>query len=352
VGPIVEEPRAVIDAVFDPLRVPSAHQLPALARFASAGALPVSLAARRMLRTERARALLAALAAHAIRPLTSPTTTAFGTLLAGLGHVGGWPVARGGSQSIADALVSRLESLGGQVRTGVEVTDLRELPRVPITLLDLTPRQLLSFADGRLPASYERALRRYRYGPGAFKVDWALDGPVPWRDAALSAAGTVHLGGTLAEIADAEATVARGRHPERPFVLLVQAVVADPSRAPQGKHTVWAYCHVPNGSSVDMTDAIEAQVERFAPGFRDRVLARHVRGPAALEAHNPNYVGGDVAAGANDPVQVITRPVVGPAPWRTPLPGVYLGSAATPPGAGVHGMGGWHAAGLALADGG
>jgi phytoene dehydrogenase-like protein len=215
-------------------------------------------------------------------------------------------------------------------------------------LLDLTPRQLLRIAGDELPARYRAALARYRYGPGVFKVDWALDGPVPWRHEAVAAAGTVHLGGTLAEVAAAERAVGRGRHPERPFVLFVQATVADPTRAPAGRHTGWAYCHVPLGSTVDMTAAIEAQVERFAPGFRDRVLARHVMGPAALEAHNANEVGGDIGGGTADLRQLFARPVLSRHPWATPLPGVYLCSSSTPPGAGTHGMSGYHAASLAL----
>jgi phytoene dehydrogenase-like protein len=260
----------------------------------------------------------------------------------------GWPVVRGGSQVLADALAARLERLGGEVVTGQRVRDLAELPAAPAVLLDLTPRQVVSIAGERLPAGYRRRLQRFRYGPGVFKIDWALSGPVPWRDPAVSNAGTVHVGGTLEEIARSESEVARGRHPARPYVLLVQPCVADPSRAPEGKQTLWAYCHVPNGSTVDMTDAIEAQIERFAPGFRDVVLARHVMGAAALEAHNPNLVGGDIGGGSARLNQFVGRPVYGLRPWATPLPGLYICSASTPPGAGVHGMGGWRAARLVL----
>ena len=226
--------------------------------------------------------------------------------------------------------------------------DLGELPPAPVTVLDLTPRQVLEIAGDRLPPRYRRRLARYRYGPGVFKLDYALDGPVPWSDPAVGGAGTVHLGGTAEEVAAGERAVARGRHPDRPFVLGVQACVADPTRAPEGRHTLWAYCHVPNGSDVDMTAAVEAQIERFAPGFRERVLARHTMGPAALEAHNANEVGGDINGGAGDWRQFVSRPVLSPAPWRTPVPGLLLCSSSTPPGGGVHGMGGWQAAGLAL----
>jgi phytoene dehydrogenase-like protein len=350
VSPVVQRASELLPAVLDPLTRPTPRQLDALARFAVVGGLPATVSARTLLRTEGGRGLLAGMAAHAIRPLNRPATTAFGTLLAGLGHIVGWPVAEGGSQSIADALVSRLERAGGAVETGVDVTDLRDLPSTPVTLLDLSPRQVAALEGVSWPERYARAMRRYRYGPGAFKVDWAVEGDIPWRDPALAGAGTIHLGGTFDEVARSESDAARGRHSARPFVLLVQAGVADRSRAPQGKNAVWAYCHVPHGSTVDMTDAIEDQVERFAPGFRDRILARHVRGPAALEAYNPSYVGGDIASGANDLGQVITRPRLARAPWRTPVPGVYLASASTPPGAGVHGMGGWIAARTALAD--
>jgi phytoene dehydrogenase-like protein len=217
-------------------------------------------------------------------------------------------------------------------------------------VLNVTPRQLLRIADGRLPDRYRRRLTRYRYGSGVFKVDWALDGPVPWRDARLGEAGTVHVAGQAEDVVRSERAMTRGAHPERPYVLFVQATVADPSRAPAGKHTGWAYCHVPNGSTVDMTDAIEAQMERFAPGFRDRVLARHVMGPAELEAHNPNEIGGDINGGVADLRQFVARPVLSRNPWATPIPGVYLCSSSTPPGGGVHGMGGWHAARSVLRD--
>jgi phytoene dehydrogenase-like protein len=276
-------------------------------------------------------------------------TAGYGLMLAGLAHEVGWPVVRGGSQVLADALAARLQRLGGEVVTGQRVRDLGELPATPAVLLDLTPRQVVSIVGERLPAGYRKRLERFRYGPGVFKIDWALSEPVPWRDQAVGRAGTVHVCGTLDEVAHSEAEVAKGRHPDRPFVLLVQPCVADPTRAPEGKHTLWAYCHVPNGSTVDMSAAIEAQIERFAPGFRDVVLARHVMGPAALEQHNRNLVGGDIGGGSARLSQFMGRPVYALRPWATPVPGVYICSASTPPGPGVHGMGGWQAASLVLA---
>ena len=272
--------------------------------------------------------------------------------LALLGHAVGWPLARGGSQAVADALVSVLTGAGGSVVTGTRVRALSDLPPAPITILDLSPRQVLGLSDVRFPARYRRALGRYRYGAAVWKVDWALDGPIPWSASGCAAAATVHVGGTEAEVAEAERDVAHGRLPERPFVLVAQQSPFDASRAPEGRHTAWGYCHVPNGSTVDMTGRIEAQIERFAPGFRDRILARHVMGATEFEAHDANYVGGDISTGQVDLGQLVTRPVASRAPWRTPVDGLYLCSAATPPGPGVHGMGGWHAARTALADAG
>jgi len=347
VGPLVAAGPRLTDGVLSMLDLPPAAPL-AMARFGAVGVWPATALARAALRGDAARALLGGLAAHSMLDLGRPMTAAYGLLLGVSAHQVGWPVAVGGSQALSDVLVARLRALGGELITGHPVTNLRALPPAKAVLLDLTPRQLLRIAGDELPTRYRAALARYRYGPGVFKVDWALDGPVPWRDEAVASAGTVHLGGTLAEVAAAERAVARGRHPERPFVLFVQATVADPTRAPEGRHTGWAYCHVPLGSTVDMTAAIEAQVERFAPGFRDRVLARHVMGPAALEAHNANEIGGDIGGGTADLRQLFARPVLSRHPWATPLPGVYLCSSSTPPGAGVHGMSGHHAATLAL----
>ena len=297
---------------------------------------------------ERGRAVLAGMAAHSMVDLHDPITGGYGLLLAALAHQVGWPVVRGGSARLAAALVDRFVSLGGVAETGQQVKDLSDLPQARVILLDLTPAQLLAVAGDRLPGGYARQLRRYKYGPGVFKLDWALSGPVPWKDPAVARAATVHLGGTLAEIAAGEAEVAAGRHPERPYVLTVQPCAADPSRAPAGRHVLWAYCHVPNGSTVDMTTAIEDQIERFAPGFRDVILARAVHDTVAMQQHDPNIVGGDIAGGHSGFAQFVKRPTLSLHPWATPLPGVYLCSASTPPGAAVHGMGGYHAARLAL----
>jgi phytoene dehydrogenase-like protein len=337
----------LVDSLLSPLSPP--RVTPGLVRFGAIGALPATLAARALFAGERARAALAGMAAHSMVDLRRPITAGYGLLLAALAHQVGWPVVRGGSARLAAALVGRLAELGGTAETGRLVMDLGELPKAGIILLDVTPRQLLGICGARLPAGYARRLRRYRYGPGVFKVDWALSGPVPWRDREVGRAATVHLGGTLDEIAGAEAEVAAGRHPDRPYVLAVQPCAADPSRAPEGGHVLWAYCHVPNGSTADMTRAIEDQVERFAPGFRDLILARASFDTSALERHNPNLVGGDIAGGYAGLSQFLRRPVLSPRPWRTPLPGVYLCSASTPPGAGVHGMGGYEAASVAVA---
>jgi phytoene dehydrogenase-like protein len=347
VGATARAGAPLVDALLAPLGLPRAPL--ALARFGALGALPATAVAR-LFRGEAARAAFGGMAAHAILDLGAPVTAGYGLLIGALAHSVGWPVVRGGTQGLADGLVARLRRLGAEIVTGCRVTDLAELPPAPVTLLDITPRQVLEVARHRLPPGYRRRLERYRYGPGVFKLDYALDAPVPWTDPAVGSAGTVHLGGTFEEVAASERAVARGGLPDRPFVLGVQACAADPTRAPAGKHTFWAYCHVPNGSGADMTAAIEDQIERFAPGFRDRVLARHAMGPAALEAHNANEVGGDISGGSGDWRQFVSRPVLARAPWRTPVPGLYLCSAGTPPGGGVHGMGGWQAAGLALAD--
>ena len=296
---------------------------------------------------ERTRAWFAGHAAHSVLPLERRPSAGFGLALTCLGHVVGWPFPQGGSQRLADALAVNLRALGGEIRTSSPV---ESLPRADIVLADVVPRELLRLARGRLPERYVRGLQSYRHGPGAFKVDWALDGPIPWRAAECRRAGTVHLGGSLDEISASEWDAWRGRPAERPFVLLAQTSLFDPTRAPAGKHTAWAYCHVPHGSAEDMTRQIEAQVERFAPGFGELVLARHTMGPAELETHNRNLVGGDINAGAMDLGQLLFRPVRKRVPYRTPLEGVYLCSAATPPGGGVHGMCGYSAALVALKD--
>jgi phytoene dehydrogenase-like protein len=298
--------------------------------------------------TDAAQALVAGLAAHSVLPLEEKLTAGVGLLLGLLAHAVGWPVARGGSQAIATALVGELEAAGGKVETGTRVTSLDEVGSPDAVLLDLTPAQVLVVAGDRLSRRYRRALRRYRYGPGVCKVDWALAGPIPWTVPEVGRAGTVHLGGSLVEIAEAEAEPHAGRHAARPYVLLAQPTVADPSRAPAGSHVGWAYCHVPAGSDVDRSEAIEAQVERFAPGFRDLVLARHVLTAADVEARDPNRVGGDIGGGVSDWRQLLARPTLSPHPWATSVRGLYVCSSATPPGGGVHGMCGWHAAHTAL----
>jgi phytoene dehydrogenase-like protein len=297
--------------------------------------------------TERARALFAGNAAHSMMPLERRPTAGFGLALIVLGHVFGWGFPRGGAQRLADGLVARARELGVELHAG---TPLDELPDADVVLADVAPRELLRLARGRFPARYERALTRYRHGPAAFKLDWALDTPIPWRNGDVGTAPTVHLAGTLDEISASEWAPWSGRTADRPFVLLAQHTLFDESRAPEGKHTAWAYCHVPNGSSEDMRDRIEAQVERFAPGFRDVILERSVLRPADLEARNRNLVGGDINTGVQDLGQLFTRPVRRAKPQRTPLRGVYLCSAATPPGGGVHGMCGLSAARIALED--
>jgi phytoene dehydrogenase-like protein len=348
VGATAADGFGLVDSLLSPLSVPRAPLR--LARYGAFGVLPATVLGQTLFHGERARAVLAGMSAHSMVDLRRPITGGYGLLLAALAHQVGWPVVRGGSARLATALTGLVTRHGGRIETGHPVRDLADVPSAPVILLDLTPRQVLAVCGSRLPPGYVRRLRRYRYGPGVFKLDWALSGPVPWRDPAVGAAATVHLGGTLEEIARAEAEVAVGRHPERPFVLAVQPCAADPSRAPAGQHVLWAYCHVPNGSAADMTAAVENQVERFAPGFRDLVRGRAAHGPAALERHNQNLVGGDIAGGYSGLTQFLRRPALSAHPWRTPLPGVYLCSASTPPGAGVHGMGGYHAARLALAE--
>jgi phytoene dehydrogenase-like protein len=347
-GPYVEAGFELTDGLLSPLSIPPRHPL-RLARFGLAGIRSARGLGRSTFDTEEARALLAGLAAHSVLSLRSPATAAYGLVLGVLGHTVGWPMAGGGSQRIADVLVRGIVANGGRVECGHRVRSIDDLPPARAVVLDLTPRQVLAVLGDRAPARYARTLDRYRYGPGVFKVDWILNTPIPWSNAGCDGAGTVHLGGTLDEITDAEHDVMSGRHPERPYVLLAQQTRFDPHRAPAGVHTAWAYCHVPSGSVVDMTDRIERQVERFAPGFRDTIVERHVMTTTAMEAHNENYVGGDINGGMGDVRQFVARPRLGLHPWRTPVDGVWLCSASTPPGGGVHGMGGFHAAADVLA---
>ncbi len=347
--PHAADAEKIIVDLLGPLPLPPRHPI-AFARFGRYAILPAHSLARWLFKGARAQALFAGVAAHSIMPLEHLATGGFGLTLAIIGHAIGWPLARGGSQKIADTLASYLRSLGGEIVTGHRVESLDELPPARALLFDVTPRQLLHIAGNRLPDGYRRCLERFRYGPGVFKVDLALDGPIPWKAKECARAGTVHVGGTLAEIASAERAVWKGENPEKPFVLLAQQSLFDPTRAPEGKQTVWAYCHVPNGSTFDMTEWIERQIERFAPGFRDRILARSAMAPAAMERHNANYIGGDINGGVQDLWQLYTRPTFRWVPYSIPLKGLYICSSSTPPGGGVHGMCGYFAARAALQD--
>lgn len=345
-GPLAEGfDGLAVDALRPVLHVPR-HPLQ-MARLGVWSARPSGLLARRW-RTPEAQALWAGVAAHAFRPFTSPMSSAIGVVLGAAAHRHGWPVAEGGSAAISRAMVSLLESLGGRVETGVRVDSLRDLDAHEVVMLDVAPSAAVRIAGDRLPHRVARALSRYRHGPGVFKVDFAVAGGIPWQHDLSRRAGTVHVGGALRDIASAEAQVSRGAMPERPFVLVCQQYVADPTRSHGDIHPVYAYAHVPAGYIGDATDLIEAQIERFAPGFRDRILARHRRSTTDMEAHNANYVGGDVVTGSNDAVQLLFRPRITLDAYATGVPGVYLCSAATPPGAGAHGMCGYNAAASAL----
>ena len=311
-------------------------------------ALQSATSVARRFKGDRARALFAGAAAHSLIRLSEPISAAAGIVMLATAHRDGWPLPAGGAGHLSEALVAKLESHGGSVVTAHRVASLADLPPHRAALFDVTPRQLLAIAGDRFPSGYRRALERFRYGAGVFKLDLAVDGPIPWTAQDLLRCGTVHLGGTLEELARSEADVDAGRPPERPFVLLVQPSLFDPTRAPEGKHTVWAYCHVPNGSAADMTEPILGQIERFAPGFRDRILATHTTTPAMLEAYNANDIGGDIAGGRLDLGQLFTRPTARLDPYSTPDPTLFLCSASTPPGGGVHGMCGWHGARSAL----
>ncbi len=344
--PFLDAPHALLGDILAPLRLPR-HPL----RMARFGLLAIRSAvglARSRFRGVRAQALWAGCAAHAIQPLEHRLTAALGLIFLLAGHLEPWPVAQGGSAAIAGALLRLLTSLGGELRLGVRVTSMAQLPPARVYLFDTSPEQLATIAAGVLPGGYLRRLRRYRYGPGVFKLDWALSGPIPWRDPQCLAASTVHVGGTLQEISAAERQMWRGAHPERPFVLLCQQSQFDPSRAPAGQHTAYAYCHVPAGSTLDQTAAIERQVERFAPGFTSRILARHAMHTADFARHNPNYVGGAITGGVADLFQLFSRPVLRLNPYTTPHPRLFICSASTPPGGGVHGMCGFFAAQAAI----
>jgi phytoene dehydrogenase-like protein len=347
--PLVASWPAIERAFLGPLRIQPLLRHPfALASFGLLAVRSARGLAEHRFAGERARAIFAGLGAHSMLPLSQPPSAAFGLMLGASAHVCGWPLPRGGSQSIANALAAYLRSLGGEIVTGVEVASIDDLPPARCVLCDVTPRQLLRIAGRHLPDGFKRSLRHFRYGCGVFKVDLALDGPIPWKAEECLRAGTVHLGGTLAEVVAAEWQVRQGKWPEKPFVLVAQQSLFDATRAPAGKQTVWAYCHVPNGATFDMTERIEAQIERFAPGFRDRILARHTMNPLELERYNANYIGGDINGGVQDFLQLFTRPTVRLVPYTTPAKNIYICSSSTPPGGGVHGMCGYYAAQAAL----
>jgi phytoene dehydrogenase-like protein len=343
--PMVEKWQEIAPELLAPIIAVPRHPL-LLAKFGFQGLMPATFLANRLFRSERTKALFAGLAAHSMLALDEPFTGSFGIIFGVTAHAVGWPIPRGGSQSITNALRAHLEKLGGSVRLSSRVDSIASVGDFDVALCDLTPHQLLQVTGDRFSTAYKRLLARYRYGPGVFKVDYALSSPIPWKAHECASAATVHVGGTMREIAASEAEVRHGRHSERPYMLVAQPTVVDPTRAPQGKHIAWTYCHVPNGSTVDMLPRIEAQLERFAPGFRDCVLARRVLRPAELQSMDANLIGGDIAGGAVDWRQLLFRPT-----WRlyaTPSKDIYICSSSTPPGAGVHGMCGYNAAKLAL----
>ena len=337
----------LIPDILAPFHIPK-HPLK-MASFGLKGLQSAATFAKRF-RTREARGLWAGMAAHSIQPLTNATTASFGLVMLTTAHTKGWPMAKGGSASIAKALSSYFLSLGGKIETGFCVRSLKELPSFRAILFDVTPKQLLEIAGEKFSSFYTRQLQQYRYGMGVFKMDWALSGPIPFQSDVCRKAGTIHLGNTFEEIARSEQLTSEGKHVDQPFVLLAQQSLFDQSRSPTGKHTAWAYCHVPNGSTVDMTDRIEQQVERFAPGFKNLILQRHVMNATEMESYNSNYVGGDINGGVIDAKQLFTRPALKLSPYRTSAKGIYICSSSTPPGGGVHGMCGYHAARRALRD--
>ena len=345
-APLVADWDKLTVELLGPFRLPR-HPV-AMARFGLRAIRSARGLAEAMFKGERAQALFAGIAGHSMLPLERRPSAAFALVLGASGHAIGWPIPSGGSQRISDSLASYLRSLGGEIVTSSQVDSIDDLPASRVVLLDVTPRQVIAMAGRRLPQGYLRKLEGYRYGPGVFKADFALDGPIPWKAVECARAGTVHVGGTMLEISASEQAAWSGECPQRPYVLVAQQSLFDPARAPEGKHTVWAYCHVPSGSTFDMTERIEAQIERFAPGFRDRILARSVMSPAALQQYNANYVGGDINGGVQDLRQHFTRPTARLVPYSTPTRGLYICSSSTPPGGGVHGMCGYHAARAAL----
>jgi phytoene dehydrogenase-like protein len=345
-APLVRDHDRLFPELLGPLRWPKHPFL--LARFGLDAIRSAQALADANFETGTARALFGGCAAHSLLPFDREATSAIGLVLLLVGHAYGWPFPRGGSENIARALASYFTSLGGEIETERSIRSMHELPAARAVLFDLTPRQLVAICGDDLPSGYRSRLARYRYGPGIFKLDWALDGPIPWKAPGCAQAGTVHVGGTFEQIASSEADVWRGVHSERPYVLVAQQSLFDDARAPAGKHTGWAYCHVPHGSTIDMTGVIENQVERFAPGFRDRILARSRMSTSDFQAYNENYVGGDITGGVTDLGQLFTRPVARLNPYTTPNERIYICSSSTPPGAGVHGMCGYFAARAAL----
>lgn len=342
--PLVRDWDRLLPDVLAPIRIPfRPSRAVRLARFGLVALQPATLVARRF-RSVPARALLAGVAAHSLIRLSEPASAASAIVMLASAHADGWPFPAGGASAMADALADELTALGGTIQLHTPIARLDDLPAHRVAIFDVTPRQLLTISGDRISGRYRRALKSYRYGPGVFKLDLAIEGEIPWRSPELAQAGTVHLGGTFEEIAESEGAMAAGHIHDRPFVLLAQQSLFDRSRAPDGRNTVWAYCHVPNGSTADMTEAILGQIERFAPGFRERILSSVATGPAALEAHNANDVGGDIAGGRNDLVQLLARPAWRLDPYSTPDPAIFICSASTPPGGGVHGMCGLHAA--------
>ncbi|HRN57784.1 MAG TPA: NAD(P)/FAD-dependent oxidoreductase [Agriterribacter sp.] len=347
ITPIIRNWPYIAPDILAPLHLPK-HPL-AMARFALKAFTSAAYLAKRF-NAKTAKGLWAGMAAHAMQPLSHPATSAIGLVLMAAGHLKGWPLAKGGSQTIANALAAHFIALGGKIETGFYVRSLQQLPASHAVLFDVTPRQLLEIAGHTFSPLYQWQLQKYRYGMGVFKIDWALDAPIPFEAGACRSAGTVHIGNTIEEITASEQSIWNGSHPQKPFVLLAQQSLFDPSRAPEGKHTAWAYCHVPNGSVKDMTAAIERQVERFAPGFRERILAKHVMNTEQMEAYNANYIGGDINGGVINIRQLFTRPALRFSPYRTSAKGMYICSSSTPPGGGVHGMCGYHAARRVLKD--
>ena len=345
-GPLTRDAGKLSGELLRPVLHVPRHPL-ALARFGLPALRSARGLSRARFRGEEARALFGGLAAHSMLPLTAPLSASFGLVLGLYAHAVGWPMVKGGSEAVADALAAEIRALGGKIEVERRITSIDDVPEARVVVFDTTPQALALIAGPRLPARTRSRFEQFRFGPGVFKVDWALDGPIPWTADGLRRAATIHLGGSLDDLVRSEAEVAAGRHADRPFTLLVQYDPWDTSRAPAGKTTAWAYCHVPNGSDVDMTDRIEGQVERFAPGFRDRILARATHDPAAMERHDANYVGGDINAGMSDWRQLIFRPGPSLDPYHAG-PGLYLCSSSTAPGGGVHGMGGYLAARSAL----